>query len=63
MNKIIPKDVKLVVYKTERKLIGIVNDFGSPLGMEYEWHIDHWQKISNLGHDVELIKRKYGNNL
>ena len=56
----IPNEVQLVLYVTERKLIGIVDDFGTPLAMEYEWHIDYWQKVANLGHDIELIKRKYG---
>jgi len=57
-----PKDVIQVIhYVPNKKLVGIVEDyFGSLLGMEYEWNGENWQKIVNLGHDIELIKRKYG---
>jgi len=57
-----PKDVIQVIhYVPNKKLIGIVEDyFGSLLGMEYEWNGENWQKVANLGHDIELIKRKYG---
>ena len=56
-----PNEVKEVIhYVPNRKLIGIVDDFGSPLGMQYEWYGENWQKVANLGHDIESIKRKYG---
>ena len=56
-----PKDVIQVIhYVPNKKLVGIVDDFGSPLGMQYEWDGGEWQKVANLGHDIELIKRKYG---
>lgn len=56
-----PEDlIQVIHHVSNKKLIGIVDDFGNPLGMQYEWDGGEWRKVANLGHDIELIKRKYG---
>lgn len=59
----LPNEVQLVIYATSRKLVAVIDDcWREPLGMEYEWNDIHkcWDKVVNLGYDIESIKRKYG---
>lgn len=57
-----PEDlIEVIHHVPNKKLVGVVNgSYNESVCIEYEWDNDHWQKVANLGHDIALVKRKYG---